>query len=162
MTSGKRAGGLDLPADTWGSNNEATDVGPQPSRFPPAGVPASEARLNGSARIAKDMERKTPIRIAIVGVGNCASSLVQGIGFYADRANETGLLRPEIGGYRVDDLEIVAAFDIDARKIGRPVKEAIFALPNRCSTASHRTWRIIRSSGGLSRPIFRRWMSPTR
>jgi myo-inositol-1-phosphate synthase len=130
MTSGKRAGGLDLPADTWGSNNEASDVGPQPSRFPPAGVPASEARLNGSARIAKDMERKTPIRIAIVGVGNCASSLVQGIGFYADRANETGLLRPEIGGYRVDDLEIVAAFDIDARKIGRPVKEAIFALPN--------------------------------
>ena len=70
------------------------------------------------------------IRIAIAGVGNCASSLVQGIHYYAAGADTTGLLHPELGGYRVEDLEIVAAFDIDARKIGRPLEEAMFALPN--------------------------------
>jgi myo-inositol-1-phosphate synthase len=76
------------------------------------------------------MERKTAIRIAIVGVGNCASSLVQGIGFYADGAQHAGLLRPDIGGYGVSDIEVVAAFDIDARKVGHPVEEAIFVPPN--------------------------------
>jgi myo-inositol-1-phosphate synthase len=76
------------------------------------------------------MQRKQPIRLAIAGVGNCASSLVQGIGFYADAATDVGLLRPDIGGYGVGDLEVVAAFDIDARKVGRPLEEAIFAAPN--------------------------------
>lgn len=75
------------------------------------------------------------IRIAISGVGNCASSLVQGISYYGAHAGNghldtTGLLHPEIGGFRVEDLEVVAAFDIDARKVGRPLEEAIFALPN--------------------------------
>jgi myo-inositol-1-phosphate synthase len=76
------------------------------------------------------MQRKSPIRIAIVGVGNCASSLVQGIGFYAGEGEKAGLLRPDIGGYGAGDLQIVAAFDIDVRKVGRPVEEAIFAAPN--------------------------------
>jgi myo-inositol-1-phosphate synthase len=76
------------------------------------------------------MQRKTSIRIAIVGVGNCACSLVQGIGFYGNGAEQAGLRRPDIGGYGISDLEIVAAFDIDARKVGRPVEEAIFAPPN--------------------------------
>jgi myo-inositol-1-phosphate synthase len=76
------------------------------------------------------MQRKSPIRIAIVGVGNCASSLVQGIGFYAASNQESGLLHPTLGGYRAADLQVVAAFDIDARKVGRPIEEAIFALPN--------------------------------
>jgi len=76
------------------------------------------------------MHRKTPIRIAIAGVGNCASSLVQGISFYTDGAEQAGLLRANIGGYGVGDLDVVAAFDIDARKVGRPVEEAIFAPPN--------------------------------
>ena len=74
------------------------------------------------------------IRIAIAGVGNCASSLVQGISYYASGADTTGLLHPELGGYRVEDLEVVAAFDIDARKVGRPLEEAIFALPNNTKT----------------------------
>ncbi len=76
------------------------------------------------------MREKRSIRIAIVGIGNCASSLIQGIGYYAQTTDTTGLLHPEIGGYRVSDLQVVAAFDIDARKIDRPVEEAIFALPN--------------------------------
>ncbi len=75
------------------------------------------------------------IRIAIVGVGNCASSLVQGIEYYrgksADDAN--GLMHWEIGAYRPQDIEVVAAFDIDVRKVGKDVSEAIFEPPN-CTT----------------------------
>jgi len=74
------------------------------------------------------------IRIAIVGVGNCASSLVQGISHYARLRQEkrpaVGLLHPELGGLRVEDIEVVAAFDIDRRKVGRPLEEAIFTPPN--------------------------------
>jgi myo-inositol-1-phosphate synthase len=72
-----------------------------------------------------------PIKIAIAGVGNCASSLVQGITYYSNPANGTvGLQHADVGGWRVGDLQVVAAFDVDARKVGRPLEEAIFALPN--------------------------------
>lgn len=70
------------------------------------------------------------IRIAIVGIGNCASSLVQGIAHYAAQPDAVGLSSANLGGYHVNDLRIVAAFDIDARKVGRPLYEAIFAEPN--------------------------------
>jgi len=72
------------------------------------------------------------IRIALVGVGNCASSLVQGIEYYARReAHEaSGLRHWEVGGFRPGDIDVVAAFDVDARKVGRDVAEAIFAPPN--------------------------------
>ena len=75
------------------------------------------------------------IRIAIVGVGNCASSLVQGLHYYEDKDPEdaVGLMHWEIGGYRPSDIEVVAAFDIDRRKVGKDVSEAIFAQPN-CTT----------------------------
>jgi myo-inositol-1-phosphate synthase len=75
-----------------------------------------------------------PINLAIVGLGNCASSLVQGLSYYADGRNDlTGLRQCEIGGYRAADIRVVAAWDIDARKIGRDVADAIFARPN-CTT----------------------------
>ncbi len=73
------------------------------------------------------------IRIAIVGVGNCASSLVQGINFYrSSSASEpgVGLMHGQIGSYRPGDIEVVAAFDIDRRKVGLDVARAIFAPPN--------------------------------
>ena len=75
------------------------------------------------------------IKIAIAGVGNCASSLIQGIHYYADKNPEDaiGLMHWEIGGYRPCDIEVVAAFDIDKRKVGKDVNEAIFSLPN-CTT----------------------------
>ena len=75
------------------------------------------------------------IKIAIVGVGNCASSLVQGIEYYKDKRPQdaTGLMHWEIGGYRPCDIKIAAAFDIDLRKVGKDVSEAIFELPN-CTT----------------------------
>ena len=73
------------------------------------------------------------IRIAIVGIGNCASSLVQGINFYdGSSVNSTGigLMHRQIGSYRPGDIEIVAAFDIDRRKVGLDVSKAIFSPPN--------------------------------
>ncbi|GJL78743.1 MAG: hypothetical protein NPINA01_17320 [Nitrospinaceae bacterium] len=75
------------------------------------------------------------IRIAIVGIGNCASSLIQGIHFYKGRSLEDaiGLMHGEIGGYRPDDISVVTCFDIDKRKVGKDVNEAIFAAPN-CTT----------------------------
>jgi myo-inositol-1-phosphate synthase len=75
------------------------------------------------------------IRIAIIGAGNCASSLVQGIHYYRDQRAEDaiGLMHWEIGGYTPSEIEVVAAFDIDQRKVGRDVSEAIFAEPN-CTT----------------------------
>ncbi len=72
------------------------------------------------------------IRLAIAGVGNCASSLLQGIEYYGTRnAEETaGLLHAQVGGYRLTDIRPVAAFDVDRRKVGRPLEEAVFAPPN--------------------------------
>lgn len=72
------------------------------------------------------------IRIAIVGIGNCASALIQGIHYYGtdqDR-DPIGLMHPVLGGYRPSDIRPVAAFDIDARKVGKDLSEAIFAPPN--------------------------------
>ena len=72
------------------------------------------------------------IKIAIFGVGNCASSLVQGIYYYRDKSPEDaiGLMHWDIGGYKPYDIEVVAAVDIDRRKVGKDVSEAIFAKPN--------------------------------
>src|SRR5438093_10238941 len=73
------------------------------------------------------------IRIAIVGVGNCASSLVQGLNFYdGSSVNGTGigLMHRQIGSYKPSDIEVVAAFDIDRRKVGLDVSRAIFSPPN--------------------------------
>jgi myo-inositol-1-phosphate synthase len=71
------------------------------------------------------------IRIAIAGVGNCASSLVQGIAFYRQNPQITlGLMHATIGEYGAGDIDVVAAFDIDVRKVGRALNDAIFSLPN--------------------------------
>jgi myo-inositol-1-phosphate synthase len=71
------------------------------------------------------------IRVAIVGVGNCASSLVQGVHCYADPDRPAhGLIHPEIGGRGAADVEFVLAIDTDARKVGRDLSEAVFAAPN--------------------------------
>ncbi|MBI4683682.1 MAG: inositol-3-phosphate synthase [Nitrospirae bacterium] len=75
------------------------------------------------------------IRIAIAGIGNCSSSLIQGIEYYkgvgkrpSDRS--LGLMHYELGRYKPDDIKIVAAFDIDRRKVGKSLREAVFAEPN--------------------------------
>lgn len=75
------------------------------------------------------------IKVAIVGVGNCASSLIQGIEYYKALGknypdSSLGLMHYDLGGYRLADIQFVAAFDIDQRKVDKPLKEAIFAKPN--------------------------------
>jgi myo-inositol-1-phosphate synthase len=75
----------------------------------------------------------TKVRLAIVGVGNCASSLVQGLEYYkdADPADAVpGLMHVDLGGYHVSDVEVVAAFDVDGKKVGTDVAEAIASEPN--------------------------------
>ncbi len=75
----------------------------------------------------------TKIRVAIVGVGNCASSLVQGVEYYADvKADDVvpGLMHPVLGGYRIKDIKFVAAFDVIKGKVGIDLAQAIYAKPN--------------------------------
>jgi myo-inositol-1-phosphate synthase len=72
-------------------------------------------------------------KIALIGVGNCASALIQGLQFYSKtekQAELTGLRHPNLGGLAPNDIEVVAAFDIDDRKVGKDLAEAIFAKPN--------------------------------
>jgi myo-inositol-1-phosphate synthase len=88
------------------------------------------APATGSGRTP---ERSKKIRVAIVGVGNCASSLVQGR-YYYENASETdfvpGLMHVNLGGYHVRDIDFVAAFDIDKNKVGKDLSEAIYVKPN--------------------------------
>ena len=72
------------------------------------------------------------VRIAIAGIGNCASSLIQGIEYYRTRnaSQCRGLMHESIGGWGASDVQVVAAFDIDQRKVGQPLERAVFAAPN--------------------------------
>ncbi len=73
---------------------------------------------------------KQKIKVAILGVGNCASSFVQGIHYYTNNGKEDGLISDVIGGYKVSDIEVVAAYDINKSKVGKDLGEAIFSDPN--------------------------------
>ncbi|MGZ5341938.1 MAG: inositol-3-phosphate synthase [Solirubrobacterales bacterium] len=89
------------------------------------GVVASGARRNGAS------QRK--VRVAIVGVGNCASSFVQGVQYYKDADPDEqvpGLMHVDLGGYHISDIEFTAAFDIDADKVGKDLSQAIFSGQN--------------------------------
>jgi myo-inositol-1-phosphate synthase len=94
-----------------------------------------EQSVKGNAD-EEDRAVNTPaheIRVAVVGVGNCAASLVQGVRYYADADPATrvpGLMHVDFGGYHVRDVRFVAAFDVDAKKVGRDLSEAIFASEN--------------------------------
>ncbi|CAN5638918.1 inositol-3-phosphate synthase [soil metagenome] len=78
-------------------------------------------------------KKRDTIKIAVVGVGNCASSLVQGIEYYKDAKNGDfipGVMHVDFGGYYISDIEIVAAFDVNEKKVGKDLAEAIYAEPN--------------------------------
>jgi myo-inositol-1-phosphate synthase len=78
-------------------------------------------------------EKMEPINVAIIGVGNCASSLVQGVHYYKDAKEDEfipGLMHVNLGGYHVSDINFVAAFDIDKNKVGKDLAEAIYTKPN--------------------------------
>jgi myo-inositol-1-phosphate synthase len=89
---------------------------------------AGNGHSNGSARYQSDK-----VRVAIIGVGNCASSFVQGVHYYRDadpKQSIPGLMHVDLGGYHVSDIEFSAAFDIDADKVGKDLSEAIFSGQN--------------------------------
>ncbi len=73
------------------------------------------------------------IKVAVAGIGNCASMLIQGIEFYKKTNETTGLMHPDLGGYKISDIEIVAAFDVNKDKVGKDLSEAIFE-PNTINT----------------------------
>src|SRR4051794_25711938 len=76
---------------------------------------------------------RDPVRVGIVGVGNCASSFVQGLSYYRNVGNNEpapGLMNSQLGDYHVSDIEISAAFDVSASKVGRDLADAIVAKPN--------------------------------
>ncbi len=79
------------------------------------------------------MSANKKVRVAVIGVGNCASSLVQGVHYYKDAEPELfvpGLMHVNLGGYHIRDIEFSAAFDIDTNKVGKDIGEAIYAAPN--------------------------------
>jgi myo-inositol-1-phosphate synthase len=83
--------------------------------------------------MGSDTPTTNPVRVAIVGVGNCSASLVQGVQYYRDADPATrvpGLMHVDFGGYHVRDIQFVAAFDVDAKKVGRDLSEAIVASEN--------------------------------
>jgi myo-inositol-1-phosphate synthase len=111
-------------------------------------MPALTENFSSSSRSATRAHGK--VRVAVIGVGNCASSLIQGVEFYKNaRAGDRvpGLMHVELGGYHIRDIEFSAAFDIDQNKVGKDLSEAIFTEPNntyvfsrvpRCGVPVHR------------------------
>ncbi|HEY8448321.1 MAG TPA: inositol-3-phosphate synthase [Thermomicrobiales bacterium] len=88
---------------------------------------------NGSAANGVSRRHDGKVRVAIIGVGNCASALVQGVQYYRNAPADQfvpGLMHVNLGGYHVGDIEFTAAFDIDANKVGKDLSEAIFSPPN--------------------------------
>src|SRR5258708_719805 len=88
---------------------------------------------NGRKNGQKNGHTNRKVRVAIVGVGNCASSFVQGVQYYRNASHTDfvpGLMHVDLGGYHVSDIEFVAAFDIDKKKVGLDLSKAIFAGPN--------------------------------
>ncbi len=114
-----------------------------------AAGPAKSPRPAKTAR----SKSKGQINVAIIGVGNCASSLVQGVTFYREaRENEQipGLMHVNLGGYHISDINFVAAFDIDVNKVGKDLSEAVFAPPNNTLQFSEVPRQSVRVSRGMT------------
>ena len=78
------------------------------------------------------------VRVAIIGVGNCASSLVQGVYYYRNAKDDQtipGLMHVRLGGYHISDIEFTAGFDIDIHKVGKDLAEAIYTPPTTLSSS---------------------------
>jgi myo-inositol-1-phosphate synthase len=97
------------------------------------GNPAKKAATNGASSNGAARYQKDKVRVAIIGVGNCASAFVQGVHYYADadaKQRVPGLMHVDLGGYHISDIEFTAAFDIDRTKVGKDLGEAIWAGQN--------------------------------
>src|SRR5947209_16458400 len=100
------------------------------------------------------MTSSKKVRVAIIGVGNCASSLVQGIHYYREAKPEDfvpGLMHVNLGGYHVNNVEFTAAFDIDQNKVGKDISEAIYTTPN---NTDRKSTRLNSSHANISYAVF--------
>jgi myo-inositol-1-phosphate synthase len=107
------------------TNGKSHPDAPAPARI---GAANGAASTNGASRYQKDK-----VRVAIIGVGNCASAFVQGVHYYADAAagqDVPGLMHVDLGGYHISDIEFTAAFDIDKDKVGKDLGQAIWSGQN--------------------------------
>src|ERR671938_1998262 len=98
----------------------------------------------------KSRSARRKIRVAIIGVGNCASSLVQGVHYYRNAKpgdKIPGIMHVDLGGYHLGDLEFVAAFDVDKNKVGKDLADAIYAKPNN----THRFADVLKTGVKVSR-----------
>ena len=105
-----------------------------------------------------------PINVAIVGVGNCASSLVQGVHYYKDAKEDEfipGLMHVNLGGYHISDINFVAAFDIDRNKVGNDLAEAIFTKPNNTIKFSDVPETGVRVDRGMTHDGLGKYLSQT-
>jgi myo-inositol-1-phosphate synthase len=97
------------------------------------GIPPSRRKEAMASRNGKRPRSESRVRVAIIGVGNCANSLLQGVEFYKDASPEDsvpGLMHVDLGGYHISDIEFVAAFDVTQDKVGKDLADAIWAAPN--------------------------------
>ncbi|MEA2273168.1 MAG: myo-inositol-phosphate synthase, partial [Solirubrobacteraceae bacterium] len=109
-------------------------------------TPNGKPSVNGASRYASDK-----VRVAIIGVGNCASAFVQGVHYYKDAdpsENVPGLMHVDLGGYHVSDIEFTAAFDVDKAKVGKDLGQAIWAGQNN-------TMKFAKVPSKLDVPVYR-------
>lgn len=109
-------------------------------------------------------EKMEPINVAIIGVGNCASSLVQGVHYYRDAKEDEfipGLMHVSLGGYHISDINFVAAFDIDRNKVGNDLAEAIFTKPNNTIKFSDVPKTGVRVDRGMTHDGLGKYLSQT-
>ncbi len=122
--------------------------------------PKRTAGAAGSGKEGKQGKRK--INVAIIGVGNCASSLVQGRYFYQDAEEGQfipGLMHANLGGYHVRDINFVAAVDIDQNKVGRDLSEAVFTTPNNTIKLADVPFQNVRVARGMTHDGLGKYLS---
>src|SRR3970040_1350530 len=103
------------------------------------------------------------INVAIIGVGNCASSLVQGVHFYRGVDSDSsvpGLMHANLGGYHISDIEFVAAIDVDANKVGKDLSEAVFTPPNNTFKFADVPPLGVKVSRGMTHDSIGKYLSP--
>jgi myo-inositol-1-phosphate synthase len=102
------------------------------------------------------------IRVAIIGTGNCASSLIQGVEYYKDAREDDfvpGVMHVNLGGYHIRDIEFVAAFDIDKNKVGKDLSEAIFTSPNNTTKFSSVPYLNVKVQRGMTHDGLGKYLS---
>src|SRR3972149_1150855 len=126
-----------------------------------------EGSMPPRARNPRQSTRRRPsldkINVAIIGVGNCASSLVQGVHFYRgvdSDSNVPGLMHTNLGGYHISDIEFVAAIDVDVNKVGKALSEAIFTPPNTPHKSADVPPLGVKVSRGMTRDGIGKYLAP--